>query len=199
MTAPSLDESSNCPCCQNWIKSSSLGCPICGWRPLPQSNRPWQNERYLNLTAIGLMVAIICVCSVLFLAAPGLGVLFAVLALAPTARTLLVLRQRQKQTISTPTSTFIWMYLGSISFTAALVVTCFFVVMVTFFVCLFLQCTGLANLGFDNSGYQNWWLWILGIVVLAFMTLSFVLIRVRWRWDTQPPYPGKPEHEPFKK
>ncbi len=193
------DHHESCPRCQNWIKSRSLGCPICGWRDMPETKPTWRNERYLTNTAIGLMIAITFICLALFLAAPGIGILFAILALAPTARTLLVLRQRQKRTMSTSTSTFILMYLGSISFAAAWIVTCFIVVAMTFFVCLFLECTGMVRLGFDSGGYFNSWSWVIGLVVISLIILSIVVIRARWRWDTQPPYIGKSEHDQFHK
>lgn len=188
-----------CPRCGNWIAARAAGCPICGWRDLPSKTPTVGTEYYLTRTSIVLMITILLICGALMLAAPGIGFLFLVLGLAPTVRTFLAVRTRMQRSIPTTTSAYILMYVSSVGFTAALIVTCVFVSAVTFFLCLFLECLASSNGQRNAYWLTNSWIWVTSLVGLSVITLSFVLIRARWRWDTTPPVSSENKHDQYRR
>jgi hypothetical protein len=189
----------NCPRCKAIFKGGPGYCWKCGvWIDIDDkgiastasdrddASLPEHAGFSYSISSLLLVTTLIAVCLALAAAAPGLGILLAVVSIPPFVRTILLVRRRKQQGKNVSAGAKVSLYLGS--FGVTLVVTC-----VTLFMSLsafFFSCLGAYSLSRGQgmrSGSEEFSMTIATVFSLAIAGLliwSFShWIRSRWRRD----------------
>ncbi len=196
-----------CPRCRNPVSAKIGQCWKCGTRlkfvpaakndiaPGPKEaavpavlvsrSEPAINSSSFGLAGLLLTITLIAVCLALFAAAPGLGIIMAVLALPAFIRTLMVVEQRKKSGKPVSTNAKVGLYLGSFGVTLVVTIVTVFASALTF--CL--SCLGgLALMTNSGQRYSEGMIIFIaiGLTILVTGLLIWAFskwIRNRWRRD----------------
>jgi hypothetical protein len=198
-----------CPRCRNPVRATSDRCGKCGLRaklvPAPQktgtkSKEPEKtvapdpvkaqivdgiNPSSFGIASLLLTMTLIAVGLAIFIAAPGLGISMAILALPAFIRTLLVVRKRKILGRPVSTEAKVGLYLGSFGVTLVVTVVTIFASALTF--CM--SCLGGIAVTNGGSGGSETLVMLIAfgftLAVAGVLMWAFSLwIISRWRRDT---------------
>jgi hypothetical protein len=149
-----------------------------------------RNRAVFNMASLLLFMTLVAIGLVIGIHSPGLGIFFAILALPPTIRTLLVILIRNRRDEVTSQGAKIWLFVKSYATTLAIVTSTVIACGIAAFIGLMVTC--FSMMAGNNSRVADE---MLGPVVFAFtvtaaigcMIAAFIVVRLRWKVDTQIP------------
>lgn len=172
-----------CRECGELNRRTAKRCAMCGARIDPAvvvADEPPREED--TVTAIVLMVAVGIVWLGVFLAAPGVGILLAILAAVPFLRTAAVLSRRSDAGISTSLLAKVVLFLGSLGTTLVVLTVVLVTAVGTFCAVCLAGAVGTGGRGPMTGLIVTSVLIALGVVGVVGFALS-KWIRARWKRD----------------